>query len=37
MIYTFNFGIFNLGMKDSEWINEILSGFYDLHLNRLIN
>ena len=23
--------------KDSEWMNEILSSFYDLHLNRLIN
>ena len=35
--YTLSFRIFNLEQKDSEWMNEILSSFYDLHLNRLIN
>ena len=24
-------------MKDSEWMNKILSGFYEPHLDRLIN
>ena len=24
-------------MKDSEWVNEILSSFYDLHLDKVIN
>ena len=35
-IYTKNLK-YLIGWKDSKWMNDILSSFYDLHLDRLIN